>query len=567
MSIVTLPKTVRTTRRLVAIAQVLSRHGFNHFVARLQLQRYLPSTAWLKRGPRPEEPETDPLEAVGERLVRVCEDLGPTFVKLAQMASTRPDILPTQILKSLGRLQDEVSPFPSEQARRIFRNDIEVSVDEAFKSFDDKPFASGSIAQVHRAETSDGEDVVVKIKRPGIEQTIQLDIYVLQWMAERAESLFPELRPFRPKMLVEEFAQTTRRELDFVNEASSTTRFHEAFDENAQVKTPRVRWDLTGPNVLTLEYMDGVRLREVLGEEAESCDRTAVARNLAECFISQFFELGFFHADPHPGNLFIRPPEGISLVDFGMVARMDEELMGRLVIAIVAAVNRETDIVIDVMVDLGAVGRQTDRRVLKRDLQELNEKYYGLPLRRFDIGTLFAELVETVRRNDVTLPRDFVLMLKSLSAVSGVVQQLDPEFNILELIQPKLRKLLAERASPRRLLRQAGMSSWHLLNIIRDAPRMVRDLMRGMGRGQFQINIRHENIDHLASELDRSSNRLAFSVLMAATIVASSMVLSLPGDFQILGVEIRYLGFVGYALSFMMGVGLVIAIVRSGKLS
>ena len=189
------------------------------------------------------------------------------------------------------------------------------------------------------------------------------------------------------------------------------------------------------------------------------------------------------------------------------------------------------------------------------------------PVRRFDIGTLFGELVETVRRNDVTLPRDFVLMMKSLAAVSGVIQQLDPEFNLLELIQPKLRKLLAERASPRRLLRQAGMSSWHILNILRDAPRMIRDLMRGMGRGQFQINIRHENIDHLASELDRSSNRLAFSVLMAATIVASSMVLSLPGDFRILGFEIRYLGFVGYAVSFIMAIGLVIAILRSGKLS
>ncbi|MCZ6816149.1 MAG: AarF/ABC1/UbiB kinase family protein [Planctomycetota bacterium] len=567
MSLVTLPKTVRTTRRLVAIAQVLSRHGFSHFVARLQFQRYLPSTAWLKRGRPAEEPETDPLETIGERLVRVCEELGPTFVKLAQMASTRPDILPTQILKSLGRLQDDVSPFPSEQARRIVRNDIDVPVDEAFASFDDKPFASGSIAQVHRAKTSDGQDVVLKIKRPGIEQTIQLDIYVLQWLAERAESLFPEMRPYRPQMLVEEFAQTTRRELDFVNEASSTARFYEAFKDNTQINTPQVRWDLTGPNVLTLEFMDGVRLREVLDEKGEPCDRPAVARNLAECFIAQFFELGFFHADPHPGNLFIRPPEGLSLVDFGMVARMDEELIGRLVIAIVAAVNRETDIVIDVLADLGAIGRETDRRVLKRDLQELNEKYYGLPVRRFDIGTLFGELVETVRRNDVTLPRDFVLMMKSLAAVSGVIQQLDPEFNLLELIQPKLRKLLAERASPRRLLRQAGMSSWHILNILRDAPRMIRDLMRGMGRGQFQINIRHENIDHLASELDRSSNRLAFSVLMAATIMGSSMVLSLEGDFQILGFEIRYLGFVGYALSFMMGIGLVIAILRSGKLS
>ena len=227
----------------------------------------------------------------------------------------------------------------------------------------------------------------------------------------------------------------------------------------------------------------------------------------------------------------------------------------------------ETGQVIDVLADLGAVGRETDRRALKRDLADLLEKYYGLPIRRLDPGTLFRELIETVRRNDVTLPRDFVLLFKSIAMVSGVILQLDPEMNLLALLQPRLRRMLADRVSPRRLLREAGMSSWHVLSILREAPRQVRDLLRGMGRGQFQINVRHENIDHLASELDRSSNRLAFSVLMAATIVASSMVLSLPPEFRILGVGIRYLGFAGYAISFIMGVGLVVAILRSGKLS
>ncbi|MBN2559846.1 MAG: AarF/ABC1/UbiB kinase family protein [Phycisphaerae bacterium] len=615
MSLATLPKTVRTFSRLRVIAQVLSKHGFGHFVDRLQLARYLPSVEWLRRGKPKEEPEVDPLTVVGNRLVRVCEELGPTFVKLGQMASTRPDILPPQILSAMERLQDDVTPFPPEQARRIFLNDTGSTVGEAFREFTDQPFASGSIGQVHRAVAADGQKVVVKIKRPGIDHVVQLDIYVLQWMAERAESLFPELRPYHPKMLVDEFAQTIRTELDFINEASATSRFHEAFRDDPNISTPRVRWDLTGPSALTLEFMEGLRFRGALEEDSRRAaahrrgglneapaqesedsseqgrdnatgtphpttptaqdresphpplDRKALAINLSECFLRQFFELGLFHADPHPGNLLIRPPAGIVLFDFGMVGKIDDELIGQLVIGIVAAVRREVDILIDVLADVGALGRETDRQMLARDLRGLLDKYYGLPLRRMDLGTIFRELLETVRRNDVTLPRNFVAMFKSLATVSGVVLQLDPDLNLVSLLQPKLSGLLRDRLSPRRLLRFAGMSAWHVASILRDAPRFIRDLMRGIGRGQFQINIRHENLDYLASELDRSSNRIAFSVVAASTVVGSSMLLSMETDVTVLGMPIRYLGFAGYGLAFFMAAWLLVAILRSGKMS
>ncbi|MFQ5429025.1 MAG: ABC1 kinase family protein, partial [Phycisphaerae bacterium] len=255
MSLATLPKTVRTFARLRVIAQVLSKHGFGHFVDRLQLGGYLSPTRLIRRRPRAEEePEhLDPLEAIGKRLVRVCEELGPTFVKLGQIAATRADLLPAPILTQLESLQTQVTPFPSEQAKRIFQQDTGTPVERAFREFADEPFASGSIAQVHRAVTTDGQQVVVKIRRPGIERVIQLDIYVLKFMADQAEALFPELRPFRPKMLVEEFTQALMRELDFINEASATARFHEAFKKDSQITTPQVRWDLTAPRVLTLE--------------------------------------------------------------------------------------------------------------------------------------------------------------------------------------------------------------------------------------------------------------------------------------------------------------------------
>lgn len=575
MSIAALPRTVRTFARLRVIAQVLSKHGFGHFVERLQLSRYLPSADWLRREKPVEEPEVDPLEAIGARLVRVCEELGPTFIKLGQIASTRPDIFPPQILTALEKLQDDVSPFAAEVARDIFEDDTGITVTKAFKTFTAEPFASGSIAQVHRAVTHDDRQVVVKIKRPGIDQMIQLDMYVLQWMAERAEALFPELRPFRPRMIIEEFAQTIRRELDFINEASATSRFYEAFKDDPNIDTPEVCWELTGTSVVTLEYMSGLHLKDALakadgkslkpGEMAIS--RKELARNLSECFLKQFFELGFFHADPHPGNMLVRPPSGVVLFDFGMIGRIDDELVGRLVISIVAIVRKEIDVLIDVLADLGALGRNTDRLALAGDLRQMLEKYYGLPLHRLDLVVIFRELIDTVRRNDVTLPRDFVALFKSLATVSGVVLQIDPELNLLELLQPKISKLLRERFSPNRLLRAFGLSAWHLFSIVRDAPRFIRDTMRGMGRGQFQINIRHENLDHLASELDRSSNRIAFAMLVASTIIGSTMLLSMESDVPVFGVPIRYLGFVGYAITFVMAGGLLIAILRSGKLS
>lgn len=569
MSILNLPRTLHSVPRVMTILRVLSKYGFGWAVERLQLQNYVPSLDWFRRTKQVEvhEPDIDPMESIGIRIAKAAEELGPTFVKLAQMASTRPDILPAEIITELSRLQDDVQPFPAEQAKRVLRDSLGADPSELFQRFTDEPFASGSIGQVHRAVTKGGRDVVVKIKRPGVDQTIATDMYILKFLADRAEAHMPELRPYRPKMLVDEFAESIRRELDFINEASTTARFHEAFAGDAAIHTPEVHWELTGPSVLTLEFMQGITLREALDERRAECDHKQLARSLAECFLKQYFELGFFHSDPHPGNLLIQPPAGLVVFDYGMTAQLSDEQAGHLVFAIVGAVNHEVDAVIDVFADLGALGAATDRNLLRRDLSLLLDKYYGLPIKRMDLGELFPELLETVRRNDVALPREFVALLKSLATVSGVVLQLDPEFDLLSLIKPRLKRMLAERASPRRVARMLGMSTWHILSVLRDAPRAIRDMVRHLGRGHVQVNIKHENIDHLASELDRSSNRLAVAILTAATIVGSSMLLAMTTDVTVLHVPIRYVGLAGYALSLIMGAGLVIAILRSGRLS
>ena len=569
MSLVGLPRTVRTMQRLRVIAGVLTRHGFGHLVERLHLRRYVPFGRRLAGGVERLEPST-PTAGIGHRFVLVCEELGPTFVKLGQMLSARPDLLPAEMVHQLQRLQDRVAPFDPETARQIVATELGAPVEELFERFEPEPFASGSIAQAHRAVARDGRNVVVKVKRPGIDATIQLDIHIMRWLAAAIERNIPELRVYRPEGIVEEFERTIQRELDFVNEASATARFGKALADQPKARVPGIQWELTSPSVLTVEWIKGVRLEAALADRDGEIDRAAVARNLADLFLTQYFQLGMFHADPHPGNLLITPPDTIGLLDFGIVGLVDDDLASSLAFVLLAIVNREIEVLIDVLADLGALADDTDRRMLRRELREWLDKYYGLPLKRLVLKTIFVELTDLLRRHDVRLPRDFVLLGKSLVTVGGVIQQLDPNLNLFALIQPMVRQMIADRFAPPRLLRAAGISGWHLLSIFRNAPRQLRDILRRVSRGPMQVNIRHENLDHLANEIDRAGNRLAIAVVIAATIIGSSMLVSVEpaADIAVLGVvSLRVFGFFGYFVAFVLGLWLVYGVWRSGKLS
>ncbi len=568
MPLSTLPRTVRSMNRLRAIVRALSRHGFGYLVDRLNLRRFAPLVGRFG-GAEPVGVEA-PLSLVGQRMASVCQELGPTFVKLAQMLSTRPDVLPAPIINELRKLQDRVAPFDSGEARRLIEDDLGRPPAELFSHIDPEPFASGSIGQVYNAVTKDGDQVVVKVKRPDIEQIIQFDVHILRRLAELAERVMPELSVYRLGVIVDEFDRSIHREMDFINEAAATSRFYDAFRDDPNVQTPRVRWSLTGSRVLTVKRLEGATLEEVLADGDGRFDRTAIAKNLTDAFCKQYFELGMFHADPHPGNILIGNGSRVRLLDFGLVGQVDDELAGHLAIALMAAVRREVDFVIDVMADVGAIGPDTDRTLLRSGMRELLEKYYGLPLKRLDLQTIFIELTDLMRRHDVHLPRDFVLLGKSIVTAAGVSLQLDPDLNLLEVIRPKIFLMAKNRLGPTHLFRTVGIGLWHTLNIMKNAPRQVRDVMRRVSHGQLEIKIRHENIENLTRELDRSSNRLSFSIVIAALVLGSSMLISMePGPQSTLmgWFNLRYLGLMGYFVAFLMGLGLLIAIARSGRLS
>ncbi len=566
-----LPRTVRSIRRVQNIVRVLTHHGFGHLVDRLRLERYIPLPKRWRHAVLPEEKDAAEI-SLGRRLAMVLESLGPTFIKLGQTLSTRPDLFPPDIISELVQLQDRVPPFDSAEARRIVTEALGSPIEECFSSFDADPFASGSIAQVHRAVTRAqgtqlAQRVVVKVKRPDIEDIIRLDMTILRWIADLAERLIPELQLYRPKLIVEEFERNLLREMDFINEAAVMTRFGESFKDDPNFRIPRVYWEYSGPSVLTLQELHGISAQRVLESPDLAVDRRAIADKLARSFVRQFFEIGLFHGDPHPGNLLIEPPASIGLIDFGLTGRIDDQMLGQLVLALVAAFNREPELIVEILADMDALDEYTDRVRLRNDFLQLIEKYYGLPLHRFDTQVLFYEVTDLIRQHNVTLPREFVLFGKALVAVGGICLQLDPNLNLVGLIRPQLQTIIAKRLSPSRLLKSTAVIGWHLANIIKSAPGQMRDISRRLSRGRWQVNIRHQNLDDLAHELDRSSNRLAFAIVIGAVIVGSSMVVTAETTEPILGIPLRFMGLAGYIVAGIMGLGLVINIIRSGKVS
>jgi len=562
-----LTQSVRGLGRLQRIARVLTQQGFGHVVDRLDLGRFVP--LWL-RGRSKRKIEDDPAAgSLGRRLCQVATDLGPIYVKLGQMLATRPDIVPPEILAELRSLQDRVEPFDSERAHAIIRDELKTDVSRAYASLDETPIASGSIGQVYRGKLPDGQNVVVKVRRPGIENTVRGDLQVLRWLAEGLERRVAESRPYRPRVLVEEFERAIINELDLINEAAVTARFHEAFAEDDQVVVPDVIWSHTTSRVLTLQAIDGDHLEDVLNRNGLGIHRKELANRLTDIYLRQFFELGIFHADPHPGNLLVLSPSRIGLIDFGQVGTLSDATSGQLLVLLFGVLTRNVELIADTLIDMGAAGTsgQTDRQFLARDLQVLLGKYQGRPLKRFNLTTLYGELTDVVRQHDLIIPRDVVLMLKTLATVWGTALRLDPDLDIQSTLRPRLLRMARDRFSPSRVARSAGLAGWHVLSLLKTAPQQLREMLRQVSSGKWQVHVRHENLEPLAKEVDRSGNRLAFSIVIAAVVIGSSMVVSSSTDVELFGVKLQTYGVIGYLIAGVLGVGLLVAILRSGRLS
>lgn len=562
MSISSFVKTPKRIYRLSQIMQVLAKHGFGYLVYNLRLHAYLPLINRIHDRTQKDEIVGD--GSLANRITTVCQELGPTFVKLGQVLSTRPDIIPENFIKELQSLQSNVKPFDTNTAKAIIEEDLKTKITETFSSFQDKPIASGSIGQVHEATLKDGTEVVIKVKRPGIHSTIINDISILSYIAEQAEKL-DEFKIYRPSLIVNEFARKIERELDFVSEASSTNRFHGIFKDNNNVKIPKVFWDYSTHNVLTLERFRFSTLGECDKLDIAGIDRKKLAHDLMTIFMEQYFEKNMFHADPHPGNIMVSDSGTIALIDFGMVGYVSDELKKQLGAAVIALNKNDLDLFVDIFIDLGVTSTDSDLYSLRISLFEIMDKYFGIPLKNVDTGKAFSDIMSVAREHDMVLPRDFILLTKSFVTVTSIARTIYSDFNFIDVVSPFVDNLLKGRISPVNFAKTATANTWHLTNLIRNTPKELRYILRKIISGNMQLVLKHKGFENLITDIDKSSNRLALSIILAATVIGSSIIMMGKIGPLFLG-NISILGTIGYSLATVMGFSLVIAIFRSGKL-
>ncbi|MFP4058051.1 MAG: ABC1 kinase family protein [Candidatus Brocadiia bacterium] len=552
----------RKVHRLGEIAAVLVRHGLSYFVRRLNLSRYLPRRKQLMAAG--EDVALD-RESVARRLTRVMEELGPTFVRLGQVLSSRPDLFEEETIREFERLQDRVAPFRPEEAKAIVARELGRPTGDLFASFDDEPFASGSLAQVHCAELPDGTEVVVKIKRPGVERLVLTDLSLLRSVVAYIERQVAELQVYQPRVVFEELERRVRRELDFVTEASNTARFHDALAEVEGVRCARVEWELTTSDVLTMERLRGVRITDLAALRERGVDPQAVAHRLAEVFLTQYTELGTFHGDPHPGNLLVCEDGSVGILDFAMVGRLTTELRNRLGALLIGIARRDVDVVAEVCFSLGLTSDEIEESTFKLGVHELLDKYYGMPLKRVEPRRVYGDVTALARECRIVLPRDFVMLAKSLVTVISIARTLDPEFDVAALLRPRARELLRQRLSPPQLARNAGLHAWGLATLVQALPRLVLRILRRAESGRLQLTFRHTGYEEFVSELDRAANRVTVSVILASIVIGSSLLLALKTQPLLFG-RISFLGILGYLVAGVLGLWTVWGILRSGRL-
>jgi ubiquinone biosynthesis protein len=499
-----------------------------------------------------------------ERLRLAMEELGPTFVKLGQILSTRPDVIPREFIEEFRKLQDEVPAVPVSELREQVRRELGMDFDEIFAEFDSEPIAAASIAQVHRARLNSGEEVVVKIRRPGIIETVETDLDIMAGLAFLVERHLPGGELYDPTGLVKEFRRTIYREMDFAREGHTVDRFRANFEEDPTVYVPQVYWDFTGETVLTLEYVHGIKVSDLEYLKEQGYDLPTIARRGADSFLKQVLIHGLFHGDPHPGNFFILPDNVICLLDYGMVGRLDEPLKYRLVDLLSAVLQRDVDRIISLMLYSGDISDETDLKSLRRDLSEFIDDYYETPLGELNVGRLLMEFVDLMNAYRIKFPSDLMLLAKALVTMEGIGRQLDPEFNMIEHLRPFMEKLIRERLSPGNVSKEVFGVLQSYGSLFKTLPRDMKEFINRVNRNKFKIDLEHRGLEKLMNDLDKASNRLSFSMLIGSLIVGSSLIIQSDKGPQIFGFPV--LGIFGYTIAGFLGLWLAFAILRSGRL-
>jgi len=547
---------LRNLGRSREIAAVFLKHGFGDILQQLRLDLYM---RWGRRVILRERNVPDHKETRARRFRKALEDLGPTFVKFGQVLSTRPDLIPPSVIQELSLLQEHVRPFPSEQVFRALEEEFGRPARELYAEFDPVPVAAGSLAQVHKAKRHDGRELAVKVRRPDAVREVERDLSLMTELALLVQRHIPEAEVFDPVGLVNHFARTIRRELNFAREGRSIEEFSRLFRNDATIVIPKVDLELSSEAILTMDFINGCRIDDREALAALHVEPAALASRGARIFMKMAFEIGLFHGDPHPGNIRVLPDGSIGLLDYGMVGVLEDEQRELLVDLFLAITHRNLNRAVELLLAIGQPFRPIDAPLLRADVRDFIENYYGVPLERLKVGRMLSDFVGIMLNHGIRCPADLMLLVRCLVTLEGVGRDLDPQFNLAAELAPFMERVVSERYNPRRMVDRFTEEARLLGGLARDIPRYVGRSLEKLSKDELKVQFEHTGLDRLITELDRSSNRVVIGLVMASLIISSSLVIrtgSAPLWFSI----------PVFALSSLLGIWLIYGVFRSGRL-
>ncbi len=554
-------RTYRNLNRYRQILGVLIKYGFGDLVETLHIDQYIEIGLQMISKKRREHEEKS---SRAERLRMAFEELGPTYIKLGQILSTRPDLVPIDFVSELSKLQDEVPPFPYKDAKRIVESELRQPIEEVFKTFEETPLASASIGQVHRACLMEGEDVAVKIQRPRIRRLVDVDLEIMLHLATLAERHIEEISLHQPVKIVEEFAKTLEKELDYTIEATSMERVSSQFLQDPTVYIPKVFRETTTDRVLTTELVRGIKVSKLDQLDQEGYDRKTITIRGARICLSQIFDHGFFHADPHPGNVFVLPGNVICLLDFGMVGAIDRNTREDFVELVDSIVRQDETRTARCLLRITAWEEEPNMRTFEKEVAEFMGQHLYKPLKDIELGKLLQHLLELAAQHRLRIYPDIFLMMKALSTVESVACLLDPDFDMVRHAEPFIKKVKLERFSAERLESDVLSLGSQMFTFLKDFPKDVLEITRLIRQHRLSFSHELQGLDQMLSTHDQISNRISFSIIIAALIIGSALIVISKTPPLFYGISL--IGIIGFLAAAIMGVWLLFAILKKGRL-
>jgi len=562
---------VKGFRRFGAITRILVKHGLSDIADRL-----LKGSSELPEGVKEGVSQFRSGYPSPVRVRKILEELGPSFVKLGQLMSTRADIFPPEYVEEFKKLQDKVPPIPFEDIKKVIETELKLPLDEIFKEISHESMAAASVAQVHTALLLQGDKVAVKVIRPGIERKIREDIVLMYYFAEKIEKTFEVGRLFGFINLVKEFERTVFKELDMFIEAGNIERFSANFKEVEELYIGKVYWDYTSRSVLVMEHIDGIKMDQVEAIKTQGIDPGEIAMIGLRSFSRQLMDFGFFHADPHPANTIVMKDGRVSLIDFGIIGYLDEEMMMQIANLFLGYAEHDYDLVMEALANAGLIDEDKfDLQSFRIDLKDMSEPFYGRSLKTISAKEVYDQVIRLVLKYQIRMPRNLLLLFKTFVQTESLGKTLNSDASLLEVTKPYAKALLQRSYESQRILKNMGREVRYMGSHMKMLPKLFHDVLKQITRGKQRIELRHTGLQEIETKFEKAVNRLTVGLVISASVIAGSVILN--SSQKVMEVTVNFfgthtisitalLGLIGYSLATILGFWLIISIFRSGKM-